>query len=85
MGKYVDRNFVVSLVDFYYREIKNHFYYRSCLKCQRLDNLLNEMEKWSLALSIFIITNVFLFIIYIILTLFYFQFSFEKNAKTNCN
>ena len=45
MGKYVDRNFVVSLVDFYYRERKNHFYYCSCLKCQRLDKLLNEMEK----------------------------------------
>ena len=47
MGKYVDRNFVVSLVDFYHRERKSHFYYCSCLKCQCLDNLVNEMEKWS--------------------------------------
>ena len=47
MGEYVDQEFVAALVDFYYRDRKNHFYYCSCLKCQRLDNLLNEMQKWS--------------------------------------
>ena len=47
MGKYVDRNFVLSLVDFYYGERKNHYFYCNCLKCQRYKNLLNEMKKWS--------------------------------------
>ena len=47
MGKYVDRNFVVSLVGFYYRESKNHYCYCNCLKCQCRNNLVNEMEKWS--------------------------------------
>ena len=47
MGKYVDQNFVVCLVGFYYRERKNHSYNGRCLKCQLLVNLVNEMEKWS--------------------------------------
>ena len=47
MGKYVDRNFVLSLVDFYYGERKNHYFYCNCLKCQRYKNLVNEMKKWS--------------------------------------
>ena len=47
MGKYVDQSFVVSLVDFYYVERKNHYFYCNCFKCQRFNNLLNEMKKWS--------------------------------------
>ena len=47
MGKYVDREFVASLVHFYYNARKSHFSNCKCARCKRLQNLLDQMEKWS--------------------------------------
>ena len=47
MGKSIDRKFVASLVNFYYDERKNHYYNCKCYKCERLNNLHKQMEKWS--------------------------------------
>ena len=47
MGTHVDRAFIHFLVRQHYIDKGNHHRFFCCLNCKRLDNLLNEMDRWS--------------------------------------
>ena len=86
MGTHVNRKFVVFIVRTYYLARKNHYFSCFCYKCQRLQNILNEINKHNFYTSN--LRHQKWFIIFhkkhdSKVTLF--QFLFEKNVKTNCS
>ena len=47
MGRHVDRAFICFLIKLYYLDKQNHYKFCHCVICKRLENLLNEIDRWS--------------------------------------
>ena len=47
MGRHVGRKFIVFLIRSYYLDRQKHHFSYCCFKCERLDNILHEINRWS--------------------------------------
>ena len=46
MERHVDDTFICFLIKQYYLDKQNHYKFCQCFICNRLKNLLNEMDGW---------------------------------------